>query len=240
LINKAFAIDENNEADIVRNDTLQVIESPEGKIIDFYLINEITDIKNYLDFLRQVESARSNDTIRIHINNYGGNVDVAWNIYDALRQSKADVDVSVEGACASAASMIMLAGNSWSIFPHSWVMVHAWSGWIVGKWNEQQADMEFSKKVREPLFRDMYKNFLEPEEIDLCLAGKDYYFGSEETIKRLEKYQADAVKKQEAIQAVAAKYQDIMNKEIEEIMNSDTTPDTEKDEDEKSSKKSKK
>ena len=36
-----------------QNDLLKVTESPEGKIIDFYLTNEICDIEDYIDFLRE-------------------------------------------------------------------------------------------------------------------------------------------------------------------------------------------
>ena len=38
-------------------------------------------------------------------------------------------------------------------------------------------------------------------------------------MRRLQNYQAEAVAKQRAVEAVAAKYQDIMNKEIQEIIN---------------------
>lgn len=200
------------------NNSLQIIESPNGKIVDFYLLNSIEDIADYVDFLREVENTKSDDTIKVHINNYGGNVVVAMNIYDALRQSPANVIMSVEGMCASAASMIMLAGTEWYVYPHSTVMVHAWTGFSYGKWNELQASYDFEKRVMEKRFRDLYKNFMTAEEIELCLQGRDYYFDNEETIKRLESYQADALKRQQAIQEVTAKYQKLINEEIQGII----------------------
>ena len=50
-----------------QNDLLKVTESPEGKIIDFYLTNEICDIEDYIDFLREVGTAKTQDVIKIHI-----------------------------------------------------------------------------------------------------------------------------------------------------------------------------
>ena len=211
--------EETEEKKTSFNNPLQIIESPNGKIVDFYLLNSIEDIEDYVDFLREVGNTKAEDTIKVHINNYGGNVDVAMNIYDALRQSPADVVISVEGMCASAASMIMLAGTEWCVYPHSTVMIHAWSGFSYGKWNEIQASHDFEKRVLEKRFRDLYKKFMTDEEIELCLQGKDYYFDNEETIKRLESYQEDTLKKQQAIQEVTSKYQKLINDEIEAIIN---------------------
>lgn len=211
--------EEEDQRAIVRNNPLQIIESPNGKIIDFYLHEEIYDMSQYIDFLRAVENAKADDRVQVHINCPGGNVDVAWNIFDVLQQSQAQVLAKIEGECASAASMIMLACNEWQVNPHSYVMVHAWSGFRYGKRNEMVAASDFEKRYLEKKFRDMYKDFMTEEEINLCLEGKDYYFDADETLERLQKYQEDAIAKQQAIQAVAAKYQDVMNKEIEEILN---------------------
>lgn len=208
----------------VLNNPLRVVEGPTGKIIDFYLVNTIQNIQEYLDFLREVSNAKQDDTIVVHINNYGGSLDVAMNIYDALQLSRADVKICVEGMCASAASMVMLAGNEWEVFPHACVMIHAWSGAEIGKWNEIQASFDYSKRVTEEQFRSLYKNFLTDEETEDCLKGKDFYFDCKEIMARLTKYQEDDAKKHEAIQAVATKYQDIMNQEIEAIINDDNKP----------------
>jgi len=201
-----------------QNDLLKVTESPNGKIIDFYLTNEISDIEDYIDFLREVGEAKQQDVIRVHINCYGGDMNVGYNIYDALRESQADVEIYIEGNCMSAASVIMLAGNCWYVYPHSCVMIHCWTGWNYGKWNELQSAHEFDKRVREKQFREVYRNFLTEEEIDKLIEGTDYWLDYEDTMRRLQNYQADAVAKQRAVEAVAAKYQDIMNKEINDIL----------------------
>ena len=201
-----------------RNCPLQIIESPSGKIIDFYLYEDIYSVGQYIDFLRAVELAKNEDLIKIHINCGGGDVDTAWNIFDALKQSQANVSISVEGCCASAASMIMLAGNEWKVNPHSFVMIHAYSGYSYGKRNELIAQSDFERRYIDKKFREMYKDFLTPEEIELCLEGRDYYFDADETLERLQRFQEDRLKKQAAIQQVAEKYQDIMNAEIQAII----------------------
>lgn len=200
------------------NNPLKIIESPDGRIIDYYLIGEIDNIRDYIDFLREVENAKSTDIIRIHINCPGGDGDTAWHIVDKLRESRANIDIYIEGVCASAATLIMLAGNTWHIQPHSYVMIHAWHGWMMGKWNEQVAMFDYHKKYVEQQFIEHYRNFMTEEEIAQCLEGKDFYFDYKETLKRLQNYQADLIAKQEAIAAVHSKYQALMDKEVQDIL----------------------
>jgi ATP-dependent protease ClpP protease subunit len=206
-----------------QNNVLKVIDTDNGRLIDFFLIEEIETIEDYIDFLRELNSAKEIDTVRIHINCYGGDVNVALNIYDALKYTKAQVEVWVEGMAASAASMIMLAAHSWQIFPHSKVMIHAWTAFQYGKWNELQEQFKFDKEVWENQFKEIYKNFLTDEEITECLRGKDFWFSSDDTIARLNKFQADEVAKQDAVQEIIKKYEKLINDEIKVIEKSEKT-----------------
>ena len=201
------------------NCPLRVTEESNGiKTIDFYLINEIEDIKDYLDFLREIENTKPTDLVKVHINCYGGAMDVAWNLCDALQRCEAPVHVIVEGACMSAATLIMLTGNSWYVAPHAVVMVHSWSGWNYGKWNEQKEYHDFAKLFREKQFREVYKNFMSENELDLCLQGKDYYFDADETAERLNKFVAEDARKEELIGKIQEKYRDIINKEVQAVL----------------------
>lgn len=203
---------------IIKNDVLQVRENNNRKEVDFYLINIIDDIADYIDFLREVDSCRNGDLITIHINCYGGNADVGMNIYDCLRQSPANVEVSIEGACCSCASMIMLAGNCWRVTPHAHVMIHSWSEGIYGKWNEIISKFNYDKCVFEKQFRELYKDFLTDEEIEDCLKGKDFYFDSNETVKRLNTYQKEDIEYDEAIKKITDKYSSLAEKEVNQYL----------------------
>jgi ATP-dependent protease ClpP protease subunit len=209
--------DDTNEV-VIKNDVLQVRENNNRKEVDFYLIDIIDDIADYIDFLREVETCRDGDLITVHINCYGGNADVGLNIYDVLRISPADVEVSIEGACCSCASMILLAGNRWRVSPHSYVMVHCWSEGIYGKWHEIVAKFGYDKAVFEKQFKELYKNFLTDEEIEDCIKGKDFYFDSAETVKRLNNYQKEDIECDEAIKKITNKYSSLAEKEVNQYL----------------------
>lgn len=204
-----------------KNELLRVSETDRGKLVDFFLTESIESINDYVDFLREVSTARCDDLIRVHINCYGGDVNVAMNIFDALVLTDGCVEVHLEGVCASAASMIMLAAQNWKVFPHSYVMIHAWTSVQFGKWNELQEQFHYEKSVWENQFREIYKNFLTSDEIEQCLNGKDFWFSADEVIKRLNDFQAESIAKQEAVNDIIEKYQKIMNDEFKKIEESD-------------------
>ena len=200
------------------NNVLMVTENNNRKEIDFYLTGEIKDITDYIDLMRELESCREGDMATIHINCYGGYADVALNLYDILKSSDAEVVISVEGACCSCASMIMLGGDAWRITPHSYVMIHSWSGGLFGKYHEMDACFEYSKKFVNSHFKEIYKNFLTEDELEQCLGGKDFWFDSSETAKRINNYRKEDAEISESIRKIADKYSSMADKEINEFL----------------------
>lgn len=67
-------------------------------------------------------------TIRLHINSPGGDVFAAVNIANALRDQRVSkgrrVEVVVDGLAASAASVVMMAGDTIAVSDNALVMVH--------------------------------------------------------------------------------------------------------------------
>lgn len=71
-------------------------------------------------------------SINLHLNSPGGDVFDAYAIYNALRNHPATVDVIVDGLAASAASYIMLAGDTVTMEPNASVMIHDAIGMTYG------------------------------------------------------------------------------------------------------------
>lgn len=76
------------------------------------------------DFVRSM--GEDDDTIDIIINSRGGSVSDGWGIYDALRQSGKKITATVEGMCASMASVILMAAPKELRFsaPHATFCIH--------------------------------------------------------------------------------------------------------------------
>lgn len=81
-------------------------------------------------FMKQLDEV-TQDAVRIvvSINSPGGNVFDAFAIYNALRRHKLPVDARVDGVAASAASLILMAGDRIIMPENAMIMIHnAWMG----------------------------------------------------------------------------------------------------------------
>lgn len=81
--------------------------------------------KEFTEALQQIPVGRK---IRVRVNSEGGNVHDGLAIYSALAERRKDVTVYVDGAAASIASVIALAGSKTVMPKHALMMIHnPWS-----------------------------------------------------------------------------------------------------------------
>ena len=80
----------------------------------------------------------SSQPINIYINSPGGDVTSTFAIYDAVRQSKADVHTTVVGQASSGASIIAVAGKKRFILQHAYIMIHQAHGSCQGQLTDIQ------------------------------------------------------------------------------------------------------
>lgn len=94
------------------------------------------------DFIRDLAGI-SATTINLRINSPGGDVFDGVAIFNALKRHTAEVNVSVDGLAASAASFIAMSGDKVSMSPHSQMMIHEASGLAIGNAEDMRklADM---------------------------------------------------------------------------------------------------
>jgi ATP-dependent protease ClpP protease subunit len=76
------------------------------------------------------------DPIYLHINSYGGSVFAAYAAIDFIKQSAIPVHTIVEGATASAGTLMSVVGKKRYIRPHAVMLIHQLSSWLGGKMTE--------------------------------------------------------------------------------------------------------
>lgn len=81
------------------------------------------------DFIAAVESFGEVDTIDVAINSRGGEVDHALSIFNFLKNHRARVNMRVDGVAMSAASIILMAGDSIDMPANAILMVHQPRSW---------------------------------------------------------------------------------------------------------------
>lgn len=173
-------------------------------IFEFYLSGEIESSENYIQWFDTMRHASENDVVKLYINSSGGDVFTAIQFMRALKETAASVVVSVEGICASAATMIMLCGQSFEISEHSMFMFHNYSSGTFGKGGEMFDQLKHERAWSEKLLRDVYKDFLTENEITSMLENKDIWMDGEEVIKRLKERQEKLDNESQEVEDVAA------------------------------------
>ncbi len=157
-----------------------------GSIYEFYLSGEIEDASEYSEWFDIIRNARLGDVVKIYINSCGGDLYTALQFLRVLSESSAHVITSVEGACMSAATMIFLHGDEFEVTPHSLFMFHNYSAGVFGKGGEMFDQLQFERSWSENFLRDVYHDFLTPDEIKSMLDNKDIWLTSEQVLARID------------------------------------------------------
>lgn len=182
--------DEDEEGEVsIRTNTqyLPYFESTKvNRCIKVYLDENIREAKYYRTVLQGIESLGEGDVVLLNINSYGGQLDGAIAIINAIENTEADVHASIEGVAASAASLIALASPSISVSPYATMMVHAATFGAFGKQSDVISHASFVDKQVRTLMGSVYKDFLTDKELEEVIMGKELWFDAEEIVRRLE------------------------------------------------------
>ncbi len=92
-----------------------------GDISEYSWWGDTVSPKKFNEDLRRLGNVRS---LTVRINSYGGDVFAAHAIYNSLVQHPAVVRVRIDGIAASAATIVMLAGNEIVMPENAMIMVH--------------------------------------------------------------------------------------------------------------------
>jgi ATP-dependent protease ClpP protease subunit len=171
---------------------------PYGAIHTFYLSGTITAPEGYVDVIESIRNAGPNDVIQIIINSGGGDLMTGLQLREAMLKSQAHIQCVVEGQCASAATMIFLAGHELVANEFSVFMFHNYSGGTFGKGGEMHEQISFERRWSIQLMTSIYKDFLTKAEITAMLDGKDFWMTGNEVMDRITLVHDRKAKKAEA------------------------------------------
>jgi ATP-dependent Clp protease, protease subunit len=96
--------------------------------------------------------------INLHINSYGGSLFAGLATVDTIRRLDADVHSFIDGAAASAATIISTSCAARSIGKYSKMLIHQLSSGMYGKYTELEDDMENNKHLMDTI-KSIYKEY---------------------------------------------------------------------------------
>lgn len=174
----------------MEDDHLSYFESKvESTRIEVFLDEEILDPSYYRMVLQKLHSLEEGDHADIIINTSGGNLQSAISIINAIRFCQGRVTGVLNNEAASAGSLIALACPNLLVAPNSTLMIHSYSYGNFGKSNELLSNIHYFDDQIKKLMKELYAGFLTDKELEAVFEGKDFYFDTQEIIRRLENRQ---------------------------------------------------
>lgn len=121
--------------------------------------------------------------IHLRINSYGGDVFAGLSTVDVIRNLRSRVFTYVEGAAASAATLISVSGTRRFIGKHSLMLIHQLSSMCEGTYEQMKDDQENNARLM-GIIKNIYKTYtkIPMKELDIILK-RDLWFDSDTCLK---------------------------------------------------------
>lgn len=191
IINDTDDDDLSDLEDFLSSDSSEDIVQRVRIINDSYVINidgSLGSVAKYRKVFHILKTAKEGDVVRLSINSYGGCVDSALQLYNALLDTKAKTICDLYVAF-SAGLFIVLACDEINIKKFAHAMIHQMS-WEMGesKAGEIKSWSDFFDKLNDNVIKEIFKGFLTAKEMEKVLVGKDMWFTEKELVARFSKW----------------------------------------------------
>lgn len=144
----------------------------------------LREIDTRLRLAKEIMNAESfTPTIHLRINSYGGDLFAGLSVVDTIRSLSSHVYTYVEGAAASAATLISVCGKKRFIGKNSFMLVHQLSSISSGTFEQLEDNHENNKRLM-ALIKSVYKQYTKITMKDLDnILKHDIWWNSEECLK---------------------------------------------------------
>ena len=165
-------------------------QSQSRSVLKVFLDEDIRQPAYYRQLIQRLHTLDESDSCFIFIDTYGGSLDGALAICDAIENSAGSITAVVTGSAYSAGSMIALKAPNLIVGDNARFLCHSARYGFAGKAQDVRDHQEFTDKLIDKVFMEAYTGFLTDKEIQQCKEGKEFYMLSEEVQQRLVKRDA--------------------------------------------------
>ena len=123
--------------------------------------------------------------IQILLSTYGGNVYDGLSLYDAIKNSKTDVDITCFGKIMSMGIIVLLSAKTRKAYRNTTFMIHELASGVIGKLADMEESIDEAKRLNKILFDIIKKETkINPSLLDdIYIKKKDWYFTAEEALE---------------------------------------------------------
>lgn len=121
--------------------------------------------------------------IYLHINSYGGSIFAAFAAIDCINECKVPIYTVIEGAVASAGTLISVFGKKRYIRPHAHMLIHQLSSGFWGKMSEMDDEYKNLSQLMEKILMIYKENTKIPKKELQELLKHDLWLNAEKALK---------------------------------------------------------
>lgn len=152
---------------------------------DVFLDKPIEEATEYRDLISLLVNANEGDVINLFINSPGGLLDTSLAIIESIKVSKAYVVGIINGACHSAASILVMYCSEVIVLDNAYMMIHTASFGSSGMTNNVKNHTDFTVRQVESLLDNTYSGFLTKKELENIKQGLELWLDAEDIRGRL-------------------------------------------------------
>ena len=121
--------------------------------------------------------------IYLHINSFGGSIFAAFSAIDVIKSCRVPIYTIVEGATASAGTLISIVGKKRYITPTSYMLIHQLSSGCTGKMSEIEDEFKNLKEITKKI-KDLYREHCNIPDKELTeLLNHDLWLNPDKCLK---------------------------------------------------------
>jgi ATP-dependent protease ClpP protease subunit len=146
---------------------------------DVFIDQEVFEPAHYRDLILCLHYAEKQDIFIFHINTNGGNLFSAVEIYNAIKNTKAQTIADLYKGF-SAGALITIGCQKIILNDFAIMMIHNFSQGVSGNIFDIKEELIFSKKLNDFLVEVAFGEFLDKEEIKEVLNGKNLWLSEDQ------------------------------------------------------------
>ena len=123
--------------------------------------------------------------IQILLSTYGGEVYDGISLYDAIKNSKTNVDITCFGKIMSMGIVLLLASKTRKAYRNTTFMIHEMTSGYLGKLADMENDLDESKRLQKTLWNIITSEtkITQKQLDDIYEKKKDWYLSAEEALE---------------------------------------------------------
>lgn len=148
--------------------------------------SQIEEVSQFSTAIQVLGLAQENDEVEIHLQSPGGNVDSCGAFLHAMNKCEAQIHIVASGGCHSAATHILLLGDSFELADNFNSLIHNGQAGSIGNINEYHAKSDFDKEFIRKQYWQIYEGFISKEEFDGVMRGDQIWLDAQQWCDRAE------------------------------------------------------